>query len=81
MSNFKEGEKIVCIRPGEASLGLEKDKLYTCLASFNSNMEESVVEVLEAMPPEPYHGYQASRFRKAIPKDMKKLEETEALTI
>lgn len=72
MSNFKQGDKIVCVRPGEASLGLVKDKVYTCFNAFTSNMEENVVEVLEAMPPEPYHGYLAHRFRKALPADLEK---------
>lgn len=77
MSNFKSGDKLVCVRPGEASLGLVKDKVYTCFNAFTSKMEEDVVEVLETMPPEPYHGYLAHRFRKALPNEVKELEKTE----
>lgn len=79
MSNFSQGEKIVCVKPGEPSLGLIKDKIYTCLTSFVSPIGENVVEVLETMPPEPYHGYQASRFRKMVPSDLKKENKEESV--
>ena len=73
--SFNSGDKLVCVKPGEPSLGLIKDKVYTCLDFFVSSMGENVVEVLETMPPSPYHGYQASRFRLALPSDLKKVKE------
>lgn len=79
--NFKQGDKIVCVRPGEPSLGLSKDKVYTCFNAFTSSIEENVVEVLEAMPPEPYHGYLAHRFRKALPSELQKIEKEETVEI
>lgn len=80
MSNFKAGDKLVCVRPGDASIGLIKDKVYTCFNAFTSPLEEDVVEVLEAMPPEPYHGYLSHRFRKAVPAELEKIEEKETVT-
>lgn len=77
MSNFKPNDKLVCVRPGESSLGLVKDKIYTCFNAFISPLEEDVVEVLEAMPPSPYHGYLAHRFRKALPSELQKIEKEE----
>ena len=77
--NFKQGEKIVCVKPGSADLGLEKDRMYTCLNAFVNALGENVVEVLETMPPQPYHGYQASRFRKAVPKDLNKFDKKEVI--
>ena len=79
--NFKSGEKIVCVRPGEVSLGLEKDRVYTCLDSFISPLDENVVEVLETMPPSPYRGYLAHRFRKALPADLEKIKTKETVEI
>lgn len=76
---FSEGDKLVCVKPGEASLGLIKDKVYTCLRSFVNFAEEDVVEVLEAMSPSPYIGYRAVRFRKALPADLKKIEQEETV--
>ncbi len=42
-------------------------------------MEENVVEVLEAMPPSPYIGYLAHRFRKALPADLEKVQTRETI--
>lgn len=79
MSNFKSGDKLICVRPGEASLGLVKDKIYTCFNTFTSKIGEDVVEVLESMPPDPYHGYLSYRFRKALPTDLEKVKEVEQI--
>lgn len=81
MNNFKSGDKLICVRPGEASLGLVKDKIYTCFNTFISKIGESVVEVLESMPPDPYHGYLSYRFRKALPSEVEQIKETETLEV
>jgi hypothetical protein len=39
MSNFKEGDKVVCIRPGDAVNGLIQDKVYTILNVFEDFSE------------------------------------------
>lgn len=77
--NFKQGDKLVCVKAGEPSLGLIKNKIYTCFNAFISGLGENVVEVLEAMPPEPYHGYLAMRFRLALPTDLEKIKELETI--
>jgi hypothetical protein len=75
MSNFKVGDKVVCIRPGDAVNGLIQDKVYTILDVFEDFSEAPSVEVLESMPPSPLHGYLAFRFRKATDADMPTAEE------
>lgn len=77
---FKEGEKIVCVKPG-VDIGLVKDKIYTCFKCYTSNVEEDVVEVLEAMAPEPYVGYRQSRFRKMVPSDKLEIKKGEVLEL
>lgn len=81
MSSFKSGDKLVCIRPGEVSLGLIKNKIYTCFNTFTSKIGEDVVEVLESMPPDPYHNYLSYRFRKALPSEVEQIKETEILEV
>lgn len=78
---FKQNEKLICVKPGEASLGLIKDKVYTCINFFTSSLGESVVEVSEAMPPNEYHGYLSHRFRKAMPADLEKVKQKETVEI
>jgi len=73
--------KVVCVKPGESSLGLKQDKIYTELDRYTSNMGEEVIEVLEAMPPSPYRGYRATRFRPATSADMDKVKEKEEISI
>jgi hypothetical protein len=79
MSNFKQGDKLVCVKAGEPSLGLIKNKVYTCFNTFTNPYGESVVEVLESMPPQIYHGYLSMRFRKALPADLEKIKEFETI--
>ena len=78
---FSEGDKLVCVKSGEASLGLIKDKVYTCLTSFINPLGEDTTEILESMPPSEYRGYQSSRFRLALPADLKKIEKEETIEI
>lgn len=75
MSNFKIGDKVVCVRPGDPRNGLVEDKVYTILDVFEDFSEAASVEVLETMPPSPLHGYLAFRFRKATEADMPVIEE------
>jgi len=74
MSNLKSGDKVVCIKPGDPKNGLIKGKIYTVFNCFTSKLGESVIEVLESMPPEPYHGYLSWRFRKAVDSDLPKIK-------
>lgn len=76
---FNKGDKLVCIKAGDPSIGLVKGKIYTCFNSFTNNLGEDTVEVLKSMPPEPYHGYRSVRFRKALPVDLKTLEKQETI--
>lgn len=79
MNNFKQGDKLVCVKAGDPSLGLIEDKIYTCFSAFTTPLEENAVEVLESMPPQPYHGYLAWRFRKAVPSDLERIEKVETI--
>jgi|TARA_R110000772_G_scaffold68118_4_gene150914 hypothetical protein len=72
-------KKLICIKPGDPLNGLIKDKEYTELERYENAMGEDVIEVLEAMPPAPFQGYQAWRFAEVKPnKVQEKVEELEA---
>ena len=74
MAIFKPGDKVVCIRPGDPTNGLKKDKIYTVFNTMQDASGADAIEVLEAMPPEPLHGYLAFRFRKAVDTDLPKVK-------
>jgi uncharacterized protein YfaQ (DUF2300 family) len=77
--SFSREEKVVCISPG-SSIGLEKNKVYTIFNTFKDAGKNDTVEVLETMPPEPYHGYLSWRFRKAQPEDLKNVKKNKKVT-
>ena len=78
MSNFKAGERVVCVSPGY-SIGLVKDKTYTVVESTVDCDNEAAVMLLEVIPPDPFHNYLAYRFRKLKPEEAEVIEELETI--
>lgn len=78
MSNFSQGDKVVCVSPGR-DIGLIKDNIYTVVESTVDVQNEPAVMLFEVMPPEPFHNYLSYRFRKALPTDLEKVKEVEQI--
>lgn len=78
MSNFSQGDKVVCVSPGR-DIGLIKNNIYTVVESTVDIQNEPAVMLLEVMPPEPFHNYLSYRFRKALPADLEKVKEVEQI--